>query len=94
MQFGDVLPAFFFVTRPVPPLTRYAAILDVLARIAHLEVSAALATLGGTMRHRIWVVHGILCIRYVSENVKGEAGRRWRVEVVQKSATAPLCAAG
>ena len=65
MQPGGALLAFFFVTRPVPPLTCHAAILDVLARIAHLEVSAALATLGGTARHRIWVAHSILCIRYV-----------------------------
>jgi hypothetical protein len=52
------LLAFFFVTRPVPPLTRYAAILGVLARIAHLEVGAALTTLG-TACHRIRAVHGI-----------------------------------
>ena len=80
MQFGGALLAFFFVPRPVPPLTCHAAIVDVLARIAHLEVGAALATLGGTVRHRIWVAHSILCIRYVPENVKGEAGRRWRVQ--------------
>ena len=52
MQFGGALLAFFFVPQPVPPLTRHAAILDVLARFARLEASATLATLG-TMRHRI-----------------------------------------
>ena len=52
MQFGGTLLAFFFVARPVPPLTRHAAILDVFARIARLEASAALATLGAT-RHCI-----------------------------------------
>lgn len=40
-----------FVPRPVPPLTCHAAIIDVLARIAHLEVGAALAALG-TLCHR------------------------------------------
>ena len=48
MQFGGELFAFFFVARPVPPLTCHAAIADVLARIAHLEASAALATFGTT----------------------------------------------
>ena len=52
MQFGGALLAFFFVPRPVPPLTSHAAIVDVLARIAHLEASAALAALG-TLCHRI-----------------------------------------
>jgi hypothetical protein len=45
------LLAFVFVPRPVPPLTCHAAIIDVLARIAHLEVGAALAALG-TLCHR------------------------------------------
>jgi hypothetical protein len=58
MDFGGALLAFFFVAGPVPPLTRHAAILDVLARIARLEASTTLATLG-TMRHCIWVGHGI-----------------------------------
>ena len=62
MQFGGALLAFFFVARPVQPLTRYAAILDVLARIAHLETSTALATLSTTC-HCIKVSHDILCIR-------------------------------
>ena len=57
MQPGGVLLAFFLVTRPMSPLTRYAAIPGVLARIAHLEVGAALATLGTTY-HRIRIVHG------------------------------------
>jgi len=52
MQFGGALLAFFFVPRPVPPLACHAAIVDVLARIAHLEASAALATFG-TTRHCI-----------------------------------------
>jgi hypothetical protein len=58
VQPGGALLASFFVARPMPPLTRYAAILGVLARIAHLEVGAALATLGTTCR-RSRVVHGI-----------------------------------
>ena len=53
VQPGGTLLAFFFVARPVPPLTRNAAILDVLARIAHLESSAALTALSGTLCHRI-----------------------------------------
>jgi hypothetical protein len=61
MQFGGPLLTFFFVTRPVPPLTRQAAILDVLARIAHLESSTALAAFG-TTRHRSFheVFHGTI----------------------------------
>ena len=51
VQFGGALLAFFFVPRPVPPLTRHAAIFDVLARFARLEASAALATLGTTRHH-------------------------------------------
>ena len=50
-----MLLAFFFVPRPVPPLTPYTAILDLLARIARLEASAALAL--GTPWCRILVVH-------------------------------------
>ena len=63
MEFGGALLAFFFVPRPVPPLTRHAAIIDVLARIAHLEAGAALTTLGTS--------HDILCIRYVQRNEMG-----------------------
>jgi hypothetical protein len=37
MKPGGVLLAFFFVPWPVPPLTRHAAIPDVLARGARLE---------------------------------------------------------
>jgi len=61
MQFGGPLLAFFFVTRPVPPLTRHAAILDVLARIARLESSTALAAFG-TTRDRSFheVFHGTI----------------------------------
>lgn len=48
MQSGGSLLAFFLVTRPMPPLIRHAAILGGLARIAHLDISAALATTPGT----------------------------------------------
>jgi hypothetical protein len=54
MQPGDASLAFIFVPRPVPPLTPYTAILDLLTRSARLE--AALATLGTTCC-RILVVH-------------------------------------
>ena len=58
MQPGSALLAFFFVPRPVPPLACHAAIVDVLARIAHLEAGAALAAFGTTC-HRISVVRDI-----------------------------------
>jgi len=60
MEPGGASLAFFFVVRPVKPLTRHAAILDVLARFARLETggAAALAALGTTC-HRIQVVRDI-----------------------------------
>jgi hypothetical protein len=51
MQFGGALLAFFFVARPIQPLTRHAAIIYVLTWFARLKASATLATLGTTCHY-------------------------------------------
>ena len=57
VQTGGALLAFCFVARPMLPLTRNAAILDVLARVANIEGGAAIAT-ECTTCHSEKVVHG------------------------------------
>jgi hypothetical protein len=59
VQTGGALLAFCFVARPMLPLTRNAAILDVLARVANLEGGAAIAT-ECTTCHSEKVVHGYM----------------------------------
>ena len=59
VQTGGALLAFCFVARPMLPLTRNAAILDVLARVANLEGGAAIATECTTCQSEK-VVHGYM----------------------------------
>ena len=57
VQTGGALLAFCFVARPMLPLTRNAAILDLLAGAANLEGGIGIAT-ECTTCHSEKVVHG------------------------------------